>query len=108
MSPRYRKKTPEEFVEALISDEAFRKRLAASPASVVASELQFTGGKGLAQQLFPSKPITLPPPHRIEKVLETMRKNKFFPDKGQDLCVIVCMVHPAFPLVLVPGADGAD
>jgi hypothetical protein len=41
-------------------------------------------------------------------VIEAMKKNQFFPGNGQDLCVIVCLVHPAFQLVLAPEADGAD
>jgi hypothetical protein len=53
MRPRQRKKTPEEFVEGLISDEPFRRRLSADPAAL-------------------------------------------------------CVVQPAFPLVLAPEADGAD
>jgi hypothetical protein len=102
-SPR---KSPEDFVEALISDDEFRQRVEADPEHVIRTELDHPHVDTLPSEVFPQKGITLPAPDRLRPVVDTLKEHQFFPGHGHDLAAVLTCVQPAFPFVAV--GDGAD
>jgi hypothetical protein len=94
------KKTPEEFVDALMNDEDFRQRVEADPEHVIRTELDHPHAEKMPTELMPDKGISLPSPDRMKPVVDAMKENQFFPGHGHDLATVLCMVQPAFPLVV--------
>lgn len=101
-----RRKNPEEFIDALMSDDDFRQRLEADPEGVIRAELDHPHVDQVPSVLMPQKGLTLPSRERLKPVVDSMRENQFFPGHGHDLAAVLTCVQPAFPFVAE--ADAAD